>query len=728
MGVEHAASGERLEMPDEPIPVALRRNNGGMPLETVSLTINSKEVKARKGATVLEAALNFGIYIPNLCYHPDLAPLGACRLCLVQISGIQGLAAACTTQVEEGMTVNTETPEINTIRRINLELIIASHPGDCLTCVRNLNCELQTMASYLGITELHFPKEASLIPVDTSNPLFNRDLDKCILCGRCERICRDVRGVEAASFINRGENTIVYIDAGCKLCGACVEVCPTAALTDRDAKWKNSAEREAFLVPCIHACPAGLNVPNYVRLIAEGKFSESLAVIRERVTFPKVLGRVCPHPCEEACRRSQVNEPIAIRSLKRCAADFGNWPVETSLNVPPTGKKVAVIGSGPAGLTAAYYLARLGHSVTVFEAYPKLGGMMRTGIPEFTLPEELLNLEIEDIQRVGFETKVNAKIESLDPLFEQGYNAILLATGAHRSLKIGIKGDDLPGVVDCVTFLRNIRLSGNTVVGRKVAVIGGGNAAMDAARMALRVGGKEVTVIYRRTRDEMPAGLEEVDAALREGVTILFLATPTRITEKDGKIMLECIRMKLGEVDATGRRSPIPIEHSEFIMEFDNIIAAIGQMPDVPTQFGVKIGKGNTIQVDFDSLATSRKGVFACGDAVTGPASVVEAIAAGRKAAEVVDRYLGGNGLIDETTVRVENPYLGRIENFAGFPREKMPALIVEDRLKNCDEVELGFDREAAMREAERCLRCHLRLQISRVCPPPINMGKTYAN
>jgi len=701
-------------------------------METVTLTINGKEVKAKKGTTVLEAALDSGIYIPNLCYHPNLVPFGACRLCLVQVSGIRGLTTACTTQVSEGMVVVTETPEINRIRRIALELIIASHPADCLTCEKNLSCELQDLASYMNIKDLRLRKETRQRPADRRNPFFDRDPERCILCSRCVRICQDVRGVGAISFIGRGKETTVgtafddlLADAGCRFCGACVEVCPTGALTDRDANWRTQAEREAFLLPCRHACPAGEDIPRYVSLIAEGKFSEALGVIRKNVTFPRVLGRICSRPCEEACRRSQLNDPIAIRDLKRCASEFGNWPLDTS-KAPPTGKKVAVIGSGPAGLTAAYYLVRFGHSVTVFEAYPKAGGMLRTGIPEFRLPEAVLDSEIENIQRAGVEIKTGTRIESLDPLFEQGYDAVFLAVGAHCSVKMGIEGEDLPGVLNSVTFLRDVKLGAKPKLGEKVAIIGGGNVAMDAARTALRLGANEVTVIYRRTRAEMPAYAEEVDEASHEGVNMLFLAAPTRITENCGRLRLECIRMELGEPDASGRRSPIPVKGSEFTKEVDNIIVAIGQTPEIPTEFGVKVGKGNRIQVNPHSLATERKGVFAGGDAVTGPASAVEAIAAGRKAAEHIDRYLGGNGLIDESLPLVEkdDQHLGYVEGFAKLPREKAPTPVPEEHHLDFRGVEQCLDREAAIREAKRCLRCHLRLQISSVPPPPIKTAQ----
>ena len=461
--------------------------------------------------------------------------------------------------------------------------------------------------------------------------------------------------------------------------------------------------------PCSHTCPAGVDVPRYVRFIAQGEFDQALAVIRERIPFPSICGHVCPHPCEAKCRRGQVDEAIAIRALKRFAAEKGNglWKTKSKM-APATDKRVAIVGSGPAGLTAAYYLAKRGHAVTVFEALPEPGGMMKYGIPDYRLPREVLAEEIDEIRGLGVDIRTNTRIGSVDQLFEDGYNAIFLAIGAHQGTKLGIEGEDSPEIVEAVSFLREINMGSKVRAGEKVAVIGGGNAAIDASRSALRLGASEVKIIYRRTRDEMPASQEEIEEAIHEGVKIEFLAAPNRILRKNGEIGLECIRMELGTVDARGRRRPVPIEGSEFTSTFDTVIAAIGQMPEAPDKFGLPLVRGNTFQVDRDTLATPREGVFAGGDAVTGPAIVIEAIAAGRQAAISIDKYLGGSGVIEETLASPEElPALPEMEEGEKH-RIPIPALALSERLSSFAEVEISLEEEVAIEEAKRCLRCDL--------------------
>ena len=722
----------------------------------VILTIDGRQIAAKEEMTIFEAAVGADIYIPSLCAHPDLPPSGECGLCLVEIEGEAEFVLSCTTKVAENMVVHTDTPELRQKQRQALKKILSEHPNACLTCWRkercqpfdiclrnvavnercvtcpeNGRCELQKVVDYLDIGDTPIPYEYRRLPINRDNPFFDLDYNLCIACGRCVSACRDLRGVKALDFIELNGYRVAgpvqgnHKDSGCKFCFACVEVCPTGALVDREARYYPPSDWEGYIVPCSQACPAHIDIPRYINLIAQGKYSEALAVIREKVPFPGVLGRVCIHPCEQACRHSQLNDSICIKFLKRFAADHDNglWK-QNSKVAPPTGKRVAVVGSGPAGLTAAYYLAKLGHSATVFEALPQAGGMMRVGIPDYRLPREILDAEIKEIEEAGVEIETNTRIESLDSLFKQGYSAIFLGLGAHRGTRMRVDGEESPGVIDGVTFLRQVNLGEEVKIGKRIAIIGGGNAAIDCSRTSLRLGAEKVTIVYRRTRAEMPAAAEEIEEALHEGAEIIFLAAPNRISVKDGHIELECLQMKLGEPDASGRRRPVPIEGSEFTTEFDNVIASIGQATEVPTQFEIDLSRGNVIKVNSQTLATNRQGVFAGGDVVTGPASVIGAIAQGRQAASSMDKYLGGSGIIDESLVSLEEPdsWLGSDAGFADRCQPAMPCLDIKKRLANFAEVELGYDKTTAIEEAKRCLRCDLRLRLSSPMLPPVKV------
>ena len=460
--------------------------------------------------------------------------------------------------------------------------------------------------------------------------------------------------------------------------------------------------------PCSHICPAGVDVPRFLRFIRQAKFDEALAVLREKLPFPETLGYVCPAFCEGKCRRALLDEPLATRVLHRLAAERGNGVWKTKVKTAPaTGKRVAIVGSGPAGLTASYCLAKQGHSVTVFEALPEPGGMMRYGIPEYRLPRKVLASEIEEIKSFGVDIRTNAKVSSLDDLFAQGYSAIFLAIGSHQGVKLGVEGEDSAGVMEGVSWLKEINMGNKVRIGDKVAVIGGGNTAIDVSRTALRLGAKEAMVIYRRTKTEMPAGTEEIEEAIHEGVKMEFLTAPAKMERENAKVELTCIRMQLGTVDASGRRRPVPIEGSEFSSSFDTVILAIGQMPEAPEQFGLALKKGNTFQADPYTLDTDRKGVFAGGDAVTGAATVVEAIAAGRQAAISIDKYLGGDGVIDETlSAPDEKVALSEIDEERH--RLAVPTLPLDERLHSFAEVELETSEETAIGEARRCLLCDL--------------------
>jgi len=489
---------------------------------------------------------------------------------------------------------------------------------------------------------------------------------------------------------------------------ACVATCPAGALMYEE--FDSTVER-AVTGRCTAAtCPAGINVPRYVRAVGQGKYAEALAVVREANPLPSVCGRVCFAPCEDTCRQGKENKPIAIRMLKRFVTDAETESPPEKVDVSATGKHVAIIGSGPAGLTAAYYLVKTGHQITIFEALPEPGGMMMVGIPEYRLPKDALNQDIKRIVNLGVEIKLNTRIESLDKLFEQGYDAILVAVGAHHPIGIGVEGEDIPRILDGATTLRDVSLGKSVNLGDKVIVIGGGNTAIDVSRTALRLGATEVTVAYRRTKDEMPANKEEVEAAFEEGVRIDYLVAPSKIVADDSKVSIELIRMELGAPDTSGRPRPEPVPGSEFTMDGDFVIAAIGQSPDIPESFGLAVKRGNTVEVD-GSLVTSREGIFAAGDAVLGPASVIQAIAQGKEVASSIDKYLGGTGILQTEQAPPESP-IAQIELVERLNSERvrptMPCIALDVRANSFNEVELGLTEEMALEEGKRCLRCDL--------------------
>lgn len=466
------------------------------------------------------------------------------------------------------------------------------------------------------------------------------------------------------------------------------------------------------IAPCRSACPVGIDVPRYVRLIADGKFDDAIAVIREKNPFPSVCGRVCFHPCESKCNLNYLDNPIAICALKRSAAEHADVTVPTPTPAGATGKAVAVVGSGPAGLTAAYYLSRIGHKVTVFEAQAEAGGMMRYGIPDYRLPKEVLGAEILAIRQAGVDLRTNVKIDSPSALKEQGYDAVFVAIGANKASGLGIEGENLPVVRVGLNLMKELNMGCSVNLGNKVIVIGGGNTAIDAARSALRLGSKEVSVFYRRSRGEMPASPIEVEQALMEGINIQFLTALSEIRTVNGKAKVECIRTQLSELDDSGRRKPIPLPGSEFSVVADTIISAVGQVCELSSGFRSIIA-GGLIQADSNTMATSQVGIFAGGDAVSGAKTVIDAIAAGRKAAVSIDRYLGGDGDIDETLTPVEtNPMRTHLQGFPVGKRTKMPITPVDERLNSFSVVELGFSRDEALNEANRCLRCDLPITI----------------
>lgn len=483
----------------------------------------------------------------------------------------------------------------------------------------------------------------------------------------------------------------------------------------RPLRKREAAFDHSLMPPCQAACPLHMEIREYIDLIAQGKVMEALRVIRDGNPFPSICAYVCAHPCEENCRRAQVDNPLAIRALKRFAVEFGGDRMIRLEAQTQYDERVAIVGSGPAGLACAYYLRRLGYPVTVFEAYLELGGMLRVGIPQYRLPRDVLDIEVQRLMEMGVEIRTNTRVVSLDLLFDMGYKAIFLTIGAHQSLRLGIEGEDSPGVVDGATFLREVNLGLRPAIGDRVAVVGGGNVAIDAARTAVRLGAKHVFILYRRSREEMPADPQEIEQAAQEGVNFSYLVAPARIQRADGHLRVTALRMELGEPDAGGRRKPVPIAGSEFTEEYDTIITAIGQAPHVPGDFRLRIGRGSTIQVDPVTLTTTRMGVFAGGDAVTGPATVTEALATGRKAAFRIHDFLQHRYPLpekDEKGMLTGGLNPKTAEAIRKAQRREPAILPPEVRTGDFRPVEMVYDWQAAVTEARRCLRCGMGAEI----------------
>lgn len=473
------------------------------------------------------------------------------------------------------------------------------------------------------------------------------------------------------------------------------------------------------VAPCVMTCPANVDIQGYLRHVGNGNFKAAVQVIKDSNPFPVVCGRVCPHPCEAQCRRNLVDKPVAINYVKRFVAD---WDISQDQpwipkKKPSTGKKIAIVGAGPSGLSAAYYSAINGHDVTVFERQQYAGGMMRYGIPEYRLPKATLEKEIDIIRSLGVKIMTGKALGTHISLADlnKDFDCVYLAIGSWRATPLNIDGENLDGVWLGIQYLENVTKNKEINLGDNVVVIGGGNTAIDCSRVALRKGAKSVKLIYRRTRDQMPAEPYEVEEAINEGVEMMFLLAPNSIVVENGKKKLHCIKMKLGEPDRSGRRRPVPIEGSDVVIEADTIIGAIGQSTN--TQFlyndlPVKLNKWGDIDINGKTFQTSENKIFAGGDCVTGPATVIQAVSAGRHAAEAMDCFLT-KGYVKETSVdyscsrgSLEDLPKWEFEEMPKIPRVEMPSLSLEERKNNFKEVELGLSEEAAREEARRCLRC----------------------
>ena len=742
---------------------------------SITININGNKVKAEDGMTILEAAQNNDIYIPRLCYHPSLGsshhlePIDTvyrddgkylddgsgpkegfkgCQLCLVEINGQKDLSTSCDTIVKEGMVINSETEAVKEVRRNNLAEILKDHPHACLQCAQqdgcsrtdcstNVpenerccpllgHCELQKIAQYIGIRQDLSKYVFKDLPNHKNEPLFESDYNLCVSCLRCVRACRELREVEAFGFVFNKEKAIVglsknsnFKESDCRFCGACVEVCPTGALSDKNLP---QGEKEDILVPCISNCPAGLDVPKYINLINEGNYTDAIAVIRERIPFPGILGRICFHPCEDECRRGELDQPIAICALKWFAANND----DESFNIKvkeSNGKNIAIIGSGPSGLSAAYYLALLGYKVTIFEGEDDIGGMLRYAIPDYRLNSDTLKEELEILNRLKIEFRTNTFIGKKTTISElrKKFHAIFIGTGAWLSKKIPVKGSDLKGVKWGLDFLRDVKRNIVTSMNDRVVVIGGGNVAMDVARSTIRLGAKNVQLACLECIEEMPAHEWEIQDAKEEGVIMHPSWGPHKILEENGKVkgieLIKCTSV----FDQKGNFAPKYDACEIKKIDTDKVILAIGQSSDLTWIQDIKT-KNERIKVNKD-MQTNISGVFAGGEVTRGPSSVVEAIADGASAASAIDKFLGGEGNIYQTfAIPTEiNQCIGKVDGFTELKRVSIPKINPDIRNESFEMVENSYTENQAKQESLRCLKCNLRLEIKPVTFPPDN-------
>lgn len=689
-------------------------------MKEITLRIDGKDVVAEKGTTILQAALDHGIYIPHLCSQKELFPAGACRMCMVRLKGDGSLVTACSTKVSEGMEIDTMDKEAQEIRRLSCELLFKRHPSDCTGCPKYGKCQLQSLSQYLGMGREMRSKLLG-ISADESNPVIMYEMNRCILCGKCIRACKEMRGVGAIHFQKvDGRNRVVIngsdlLHADCRFCTACVEVCPTGAIHEQPAlleKMAGRSRKEAYM-PCKTGCPAHIDVPKYLRFIREGNYMAASAVVHEKAPFAGSLGYICVHDCETECKRQYLNEPVSIRNLKRYAVQHDDKSWKKNIKVcAGTGKKVAVVGAGPAGMTCAYVLALKGHQVTVFETKKKAGGQLQYGIPGYRLPKSVVDDEIQEILSLSIRLVTQTEIHSLDELKAKGYDTVFVATGTHKGVKLPLSGSDLPGVYVNTEFLAAVAEGERPEMGKRVMVLGGGNVAIDCAGTALRLGAEKVYMACLEDYEHMTASDEERKWALEEGVEILNSSNFLQI-EGTGHVTGMRIESITGfHFDNKGQSIVEAVPDSIRTIPVDTVIFAIGQRTTLSDTFGVTMNRGR-ICVDSDGRC-EQEGVFAAGDAVTGTRSVIMAVAAARKAASAIDRYLGGDGDIEQHLApeQYADSRIGKEEGF-GFRKRMEPQTLAPEIRKTCFEtMDLGFDETMAQCEAGRCLQCVLRLQM----------------
>lgn len=701
----------------------------------VTLWIDNVQVEAEEGTSVLNAALDAGIYVPHICSHPDLKPQGGCKLCVVEIDGAEPVTS-CTTTVAEGMHVKTKSEQLDRLRRASMNFIFAGHPGDCGGCRSFGNCELQALFQYLNASVnpsmRHVTKKTNKI--NTVNPLIDREMERCIQCGRCVRVCADVRGVKVLDYQKKDGETYIGtlndlpLDAsGCRFCGACVEVCPTGALQDREGVFRKDLVREEALIPCSAECPAHINIPQYIRMIAAGNYDAAVATIREKVPFPMSLGYVCTSYCQKKCKRNGLNGAVDIKGLKLFAAKHDqtqSWKDQYIKTAAATGKKVAVVGGGPCGLTAAYYLAKKGHDVTLIERNPNCGGMLSYGIPAYRMPRDEVQKEVDLIAQTGVKIVTGQTVTDVKAL-KADYDAVLVAVGASSGKIIPVANNNPAQEATALDVLRDIAMANPTTPeigpGVKVLVYGGGNVAYDVARSAVRLGA-EVSVVCLESREkgQMTADDEEIEQAAEEGVKLYSGYSNSGFTQdENGRVTgLNCFAISDFRFGPNGLEVD-PIAGTEVFVPCDVVVYASGQKTNLTADFGLELNRpGYPVDPETgkSGLKTSLEGVYTAGDVVTGTKSVINAIAAGRDAAAEIDKVLGGDGNIEEKLVDVPapDPYIGRIEGYSELPRQCADITPCDERKCSFVKVDNNFTEEQAKAEAARCLKCPLRLQIRR--------------
>lgn len=692
----------------------------------VKLTIDGRQIIADDSKSILQASLENGIYIPHLCYHENLNPNGGCRLCVVEQEGVDGVVTSCSVKVKEGMVINTKGELAEKIRKLACDFMFKTHPSECTGCPKYGKCQLASISQYVGDTGRELREIKIRATADESNPLMLHEMYRCILCGRCVRACGELRGVGALKFDKVDGRMQVVIDgeslakADCRFCGACVEVCPTGSIRDKIGVFREDLPREQALIPCQAECPAHIDIPGYLRAINEGDCDKAIAIIRERVPFPHALGLVCNNRCETGCKHKDLLSPVSIRNMKRYAAEHDttqSWKEKYLAVAPRTGKKVAVIGGGGCGLTAAYYLNKKGHDVTVYESKQIPGGHMTSGMPEYRIPTEAVLEEIKVIEDSGVKILCNSPVNNVAEL-KKDYDAVLVAIGTSVGKKLMyLPGSDLPQVYSALDILQASRLNIEIDLGDTVNIIGGGNVAFDVAGTAIRMG-KTVNVVCLE-KDASQASPEERDLALEEGANLFDSHSNEAIIGENGKVTgLQVHKINSFYFDPDTRalvEDPVP--DSTYVIPCDSIVFAAGQVTGLTEDFGLALNKfGYPINPESgkSGFKTSIDGVFTAGDVITGTRFLIDAIAGGRDAAEVMDKYLGGDGVITEQLVeRSADPCIGKIEGFADIPRNEMSERPAAERKLDFAPVSEGFTCDQAKCESGRCLQCDLRLQIA---------------